>query len=54
MKDYKHIVKVLKKISREDPSLAVKPIQVHKDKRTKRNRTKAEQNRKAIDESKDS
>lgn len=51
MKDYKHILKTLKKINREDPSLVIKPTVVHKDKRTKRNRTRSEQNRKAIKDS---
>ena len=47
----KHTIKTLRRINREDPSLKTKPTQVIKDRRTKRNRTRSAQNRKAISDS---
>lgn len=52
--DIKHKIKTLRKLNREDPSLHAMPTRILGDKRTKRNRTRTDQNRKAIKESKDS
>jgi uncharacterized protein (UPF0218 family) len=43
-------IKTLRKLNREDPSLKTKPTVIIEDKRTKRNRTKREQKRKAIED----
>ena len=43
-------IKTLRKLNREDPSLKTKPTVIIEDKRTKRNRTKRDQKRKAIED----
>jgi hypothetical protein len=50
MKKTKANLKALKKLNREDPTLQVKPTIIQGDRRTKRNRTRTDQNRKAIQE----
>jgi hypothetical protein len=51
MKKDKQTLKTLRKINRKDPALQVKPSLVQGDRRTKRNRTRATQNKRAIDDS---